>query len=87
MENPVSNDLAYNRWAEPEAVGITTPADSTAEDGRALLLHPADQPTSSPPLMVTCGEKQVQTSMEPTSFDPQGRTLISIHSVLAAERK
>ena len=87
VENPVSNDLAYNRWAESEAVGITTPAVSTVEDDRVLVLRPADQHTSSPPLMVTCGDKQVQTSMEPTSFDPQGRTLISIHLVIAAERK
>ena len=87
VENPVSDDLAYNRWAEAEAAGTTAQAVSTAEDDRVLVLRPADQPTSSPPLTVTCEERQVQTSMEPTSFDPQGRTLISVHSVLAAERK
>ena len=36
--------------------------------------------------MVTCGAKQVQTCLDPTTFDPQGRTLISIHLMLAAEQ-
>ena len=40
-----------------------------------------------PPLTVTCGDKQVQTSLEPTTFDPAGRTLISVHLVSAAEKK
>ena len=39
------------------------------------------------PLTVTCGDKQVQTRLEPTTIDPLGRTLISVHLVLAAERK
>ena len=34
---------------------------------------------------VSCGAKQVQTCLEPTTFDPLGRTLISIHLMLAAE--
>ena len=36
------------------------------------------------PLTITCGAKQVQTCLEPTTFGPQGRTLISIHLMLAA---
>ena len=38
------------------------------------------------PLTVTRGEKQVQTSLEPTTSDTQGRTLISIHLMLAADK-
>ena len=58
-----------------------------SEDDQVLVLRPADLPGMSPPLTVTCGDKQVQTSLEPTTFDPQGRTLISVHLMLAAERK
>ena len=87
VENPVSDDQAFNHWAEAEAAGTTTQAGLTAEDDQVLVLRPADPPTSSPLLTVTCGDKQVQTSMEPTLFDPQCRTLISVHLVLTAERK
>ena len=83
----MSNDLTFNRWAEAGAAGITAQTTPASEDDRVLVLRPADLPTLSPPLTVTCGDKQVQTSMEPTTFDPQGRTLISVHLVLAAEQK
>ena len=56
------------------------------EDDRVLMLHPAKPPAFHTPLIVTCGAKQVQTCLEPTTFDPQGRTLISIHLMLAAEQ-
>ena len=80
-----SDELAYNRWAEVESAGVaahTVPL----EDDRVLMLHPAEPPAFHTPLMVTCGAKQVQTCLEPTTFDPQGRTLISIHLMLAAEQ-
>ena len=50
------------------------------------MLHPAKPPAFYTPLTITCGAKQVQTCLEPTTFDPQGRTLISIHLMLAAEQ-
>ena len=50
------------------------------------MLHPAEPPAFYTPLTITCGAKQVQTCLEPTTFDPQGRTLISIHLMLAAEQ-
>ena len=50
------------------------------------MLHPVEPPAFHPPLIVTCGTKQIQTCLEPTTFDPQGRTLISIHLMLAAEQ-
>ena len=40
-----------------------------AEDDRVLELRPAELPALNPPLTVTCGEKQVRTSLEPTTFD------------------
>ena len=80
-----NDDLAYNRWAEVESAGVaahTVPL----EDDRVLMLHPAEPPAFHPPLIVTCGTKQIQTCLEPTTFDPQGRTLISIHLMLTAEQ-
>ena len=49
-------------------------------------LHPTEPPAFHTPLTITCGAKQVQTCLEPTTFDPQGRTLISIHLLLVAEQ-
>ena len=85
--NPVNpnDELAYNRWADVESAGVaahTVPL----EDDRVLMLHPAVPPAFHTPLTITCGAKQVQTCLEPTTFDPQGRTLISIHLMLAAKQ-
>ena len=80
-----TDELAYNRWAEVESAGVaahTVPL----EDDRVLMLHPTETPAFHTPLTITCGAKQVQTCLEPTTFDPQGRTLISIHLLLAAEQ-
>ena len=51
-----------------------------------LVLHPAEPPDFYTTLTITCGAKQVQTCLEPITFDPQGRTLTSIHLMLAAEQ-
>ena len=80
-----NDEFAYNRWAEVESAGVaahTVPL----EDDRVLMLHPAQPPAFHTPLTFTCGAKQVQTCLERTTFDPQGRTLISIHILLAAEQ-
>ena len=80
-----NDEFAYNRWAEVESAGVaahTVPL----EDDRVLMLHPAQPPAFHTPLTFTCGAEQVQTCLEPTTFDPQGRTLISIHLLLAAEQ-
>ena len=79
-ENPVRDDFAFSRWAETDAAGVATQT-SPAEDDRVLVLHPAEEIMMCPPLTVTCGEKHVHTSLEPTAFDPFGRTLISVHVV------
>ena len=78
------DEPGYNRWPEIESAGVaahTVPL----EDDRVLMLHPAEPPAFHTPLTITCGAKQVQTCLEPTTFDPQGRALISIHLMLAAE--
>ena len=80
-----SDEFAYNRWAEVESSGVaahTVPL----EDDRVLMLHPAEPPAFYTPLIITCAAKQVQTCLEPPTFDPQGRTLISIRLMLAAEQ-
>ena len=79
------DESAYNRWPEVESAGVaahTVPL----EDDRVLMLHPAEPPAFYTPLTITCGAKEVQTCLEPTTFDPQGRTLISIHLMLAVEQ-
>ena len=72
--------------AEEKKKADATQTLSTAS-GRVLMLRPADQPTVNAPLTVTCGTKQVQTSLESTTFDPSGRTLLSVHLVLASEQQ
>ena len=59
---------------------------STGSD-RVLILRPADQATVNAPLTVTCGTKQVQTGLKSATFDPSGRTLLSVHLVLASEQQ
>ena len=59
---------------------------STACD-TVLMLRPADYTTVNAPLTVTCGTKRVQTRFESTTFDPSGRTLLSVHLMLASEQQ
>ena len=51
------------------------------------MLRPADQATVHAPLTVTCGTKQVRTSLESTTFDHSGRSLLSVHLMLALEQQ
>ena len=86
VENPRSDEFAYSRRAEVEATGAAA-QPMPLEDDRVLVLHPADQPAFYTPLTTSCGAKREQTSLESTTFDPQGRTLLSIHLMLAAEQQ
>ena len=82
----ISNEkLAHNRWAEVESAGVAAQT-VPLEDDRVLMLHQAEPPALYTPLTITCGAKQVQTCLESTTFDPQGRTLISDHLMMAAEQ-
>ena len=76
----MSDDFAYSRWSQTDPAGIaahTVPVE----------FYTSEQPIMYTTLTVTYGETHVQTSSEPTSFDTQGRTLISIHFMLAAEQQ
>ena len=86
VENPVSDDFAYSRWAETEATGMAA-RTVPLEDDRVLMLEPAEQPAFYTPLVITCGAKQVQTCFETTTFDLKGCTIISIHLMLSAEQQ
>ena len=55
--------------------------------GRALILRPADQTSVNDPLTVTRCTKKVQTSLESTTFNPSGRTVRSVHLMLASEQQ
>ena len=64
-----NDEFAYNRWAEVESAGVaahTVPL----EDDRVLMLHPAEPPAFHTLLTFTCGAKQVESCLEPTTFDP-----------------
>ena len=79
-----NEELAHSRLAEAELAGVA--AQTVPLEDRVLMLHLAEPPAFYTPRTITCGAKQVQTCLEPTTFDPQGRTLISIHLMLAAEQ-
>ena len=51
------------------------------------MLRPANQTTVNASLTVTCGTKQVQASLESTTFDPSGRIFLSVHIMLALEQQ
>ena len=72
--------MTFPTVAGPKRTRLVSLLMQYLEDDRRLILHPAEQP-----ITVTYGEMQVQTSLEPTTFHPQVRTLISIHLLLAAE--
>ena len=61
----------FSSRAEVEEKADAAQTAPTAYD-RVLLLRPADQPTVNAPLTVTCGTKQVQTSLASTTIDPSG---------------
>ena len=52
-----------------------------------LTLRPAEAVHVATSLTVTCGKIQIQTSPEPTTFDPSGRTIMSARLLLAIERE
>ena len=68
---------------EKAGAAQTAPTDCD----RVLMLRPADQTTVNAPLTVTCGTKQVQTTLESTTVDPSGRTLLSVHLMLVSEQQ
>ena len=77
---------SFSPGAEEKEEADATQTLSTASD-RVLMLRSADQATVNAPLTITCGTKQVQTCLKSTTFDPNGRILLSVHLVLATEQQ
>ena len=78
----VQEDSACSLWDEP------LPTSHTASDNEmVLMLLPADEAHIATLLTITCGKVQMQTSWEPTTFDPFGQTILSIRLLLAIEGK
>ena len=79
---PVHEDLAYSLWAEQPSARRTL-----SDSGMVLMLRPAEVAHLTTPLTITCGKIHIQTNPEPTTFDPNGRTIMSIRLLLANERE
>ena len=79
---PVHEDLAYSLWAEQP------PAPQSSSDNEMVrTLRPAEVAYTAPSLTITCGKIQFQTSLETTTFNPSGRTIMSIRLLLAIARE
>ena len=78
----VHEDMAYSLWATP-------PSDlhASSDSEMVLMLRPAENTHVAIPLNITCRKIQLQVNAEPTTFDPSGRTIISIRLLLAIERE
>ena len=72
--------------ADADGKADATHTAPTACD-RVLMQRPADQTIVNAPLTVTSGTKQVQTSLDSTTFDPSGRMLLSVHPMLDSEQQ
>ena len=77
VENAVSDDFAHSRSAEVEAAGAAAHI-VPLEDDRLLTLHSVKHPAFYTPLTIYCDAKQLQTHLEPTTFDPKGVRLYPI---------
>ena len=80
----VNDDLAYSRWVETEKIEVAAHTVPPHHDS-VLMLPAAQQATINTPLTITCDANNVQTSLEPTTFDPSCQTTLSARFVLAAE--
>ena len=67
-------------------VGQPQASHTTSDNEMVLLLRPAEAAHIATPLTITCEKLQIQTSPEPTTFDPSGRTIRSTRLLLAIER-
>ena len=81
-ENPKQEDRIRAAWYTPQ----TSQFDNTSQDDQARVISVAEAGGPSRPIVVTCGEKQVLTTLE-TPAPNCTETLISIHLLLSAEQK
>ena len=78
----VQEDLSYSLWAEQSQTSHTT-----SDNKMVLMLRPAEAAHIATSSTLTCGKVQMQPRAEPTTFDPSGRTIMSLRLVLAIERE
>ena len=78
----IQEHMAYSLWAEQPQTSHTT-----SDNEMVLLLRPAEAAHMATPLTITCRKIKMQANPEPTTFDPSGRTVMSICLLLAIERE
>ena len=81
-ENAVTEEQVQAAWYAP----VTSSADFANTDDQILVISTSHEGGPSRPVVVTCGEKQVLTTLEAPAPNCT-ETLISIHLLLSAEQK
>ena len=76
----VQDDLAYSLWSEQP-----TFCPTNSDNEIVLILGPAGTVHIATPSTITCGKIQTQASLEATTLDPCGKTIMSIRLLLAIE--
>ena len=76
MENPATDNFAYERWAETEAAGVA--AQTILLDDRVFMLRPAEQPLLGTLLTVTCSPVTAVLDSVEMKFD--ARIVMDVHS-------
>ena len=80
-ENPREEEQIRAAWYALQSSQI----DNTSQDDQVRVISVAEAGGPSRPIVVTCGEKQVLTTLEALVPDCT-ETLISIHLLLSAEQ-
>ena len=81
-QHPRQEEQIRAAWYTPQANQF----DSVTQDDQIRLISVAEAGGPSRPIVVTCGEKQVLTTLEAPA--PKcTETLISIHLLLSAKQK
>ena len=81
-EYPRQEDQIRTAWYAPH----TNQFDGAPQDDQVRVISVAEAGGPSRPVVITCGEKQVLTTLEAPAPDCT-ETLISIHLLLSAEQK
>ena len=81
-ENAATEEQVQAAWYAP----VTSPADFADTEDQIRVISTSEEGGHSRPVVVTCGEKQILTTLEAAAPDCT-ETLISIHLLLSAEQK
>ena len=81
-ENAATEEKVQAAWYAP----VTSPADFADTEDQIRVISTSEEGDTSRPVVVTCGEKQILTTLEASAPDCT-ETLISIHLLLSAEQK